>query len=523
MAGCQHTLQPVPNDDFQPPCIPALTISGFVRWQCYQLLLAPSLHVPVIQYAVDNWGLKHPRTGEPFPAPLPAMAFPTEPDELTKKWFEDKSENLRRQHALMEAASEPRPRDGPERKPEPVPEPRMKTKSASSSGASRSSPRQTRHAHVSSEDSSDEGEPIRGRRSERSRGAGGVNYVRPAQRRQPEPLFSQPGFEDNRTPRGRQSHSNPASPLGRRPGDNTRYRPPTKKLSQPKMNPIIHSSDTESSSPKPRSRAAVGSDPALHKLPMRSSVRHVQPGYASPRRGYSPNTNLRPPPERHDDRRKSFPFEGVKDKLMNTVSHILSGNPDRPRSTSRTASHGSLSNGNHGTNNTYRSRGDDYVPRHDRFASDTDDSDGGSSDRARRQQRPRAWDKERERSRQMGPPPKKERHDRERERDRDILRERGDSLRERDGQRDRGESLRERDRDRDRDRERERERGLPYEEWPPRPLPRRASPYRHHVEVERKRVPDNWMDVGDAEEPIRQQSTRRRRDGHAPPYRSGRE
>ncbi|PKS12703.1 hypothetical protein jhhlp_000911 [Lomentospora prolificans] len=497
--GCQHTLQPIPGDDFQPPSIPALTVRGFVRWQSVELLLSPSIHVPFLQFVVENWDLKHPDTGAPFPAPLLSESLPSEPDEEMKKWYDDRSEMFREHDTPVQETGEPELEPEPKPEPEPEPEPRRKPKSASSSSASRSSPHRPRHMHVSSDESSDD-ESIVGRRDPRPRGPGGVNYVyaeRPASRRHPEPVFS-PVFEDNYAPRRRKSLTDPTSPTRRRSPETIRHPPPLRKLSHPKVNPVIISSDTESPSPKLRSKAGYDSDPALHKLPTRPSVRHVQPGYASPRRGYSPN--LRPPVERHEDRRKSFPFEGVKDKLMNTVSSILTGTPDRQRSLSRGGSHGSGSN--------VHIRGDDYGHRPDRLSPDSDDSDYDSFERGRRR-RQREWEKEQDRNRLKASGRGKERYDRDRYRDRDGPRDRGDSLR---------------PREKEPERERERDREHIYDDRPLRPHPRRASPYRRmgsHSDIDRRRVPDNWMDVK-PDEDIRHGPPRRRRDGPVA-YRAGRD
>ncbi|TVY84140.1 hypothetical protein LSUE1_G003019 [Lachnellula suecica] len=92
--GCQHTLQPTAND-FEPPSIPALTTRGFVRWQSIEILLGPEEHVPFIQTAVKNWGIKHPDTGESFPADLPKEAFPVKCDVEIEKWHSACAAKLR--------------------------------------------------------------------------------------------------------------------------------------------------------------------------------------------------------------------------------------------------------------------------------------------------------------------------------------------------------------------------------------------------------------------------------------------
>ncbi|KAI1771175.1 hypothetical protein F4818DRAFT_214665 [Hypoxylon cercidicola] len=92
--GVQHTLQPTDNP-FEAPCIPALTLKGWVRWETIQLLLEPQEHVPFIRYAVRNWALVHPDTGRPFPVDLPKEAFPAECDPEIDAWHKKCARKLR--------------------------------------------------------------------------------------------------------------------------------------------------------------------------------------------------------------------------------------------------------------------------------------------------------------------------------------------------------------------------------------------------------------------------------------------
>ncbi|KAG5927266.1 hypothetical protein E4U53_002901 [Claviceps sorghi] len=85
VTGCQHTLQPTGND-FEAPSIPALTFRGFSRWESLEVLLGPEEHVPFLQYAVKNWNLKHPETGQDFPANLPVSCFPPQADKEVDRW-----------------------------------------------------------------------------------------------------------------------------------------------------------------------------------------------------------------------------------------------------------------------------------------------------------------------------------------------------------------------------------------------------------------------------------------------------
>ncbi|RDW87526.1 hypothetical protein BP5796_03220 [Coleophoma crateriformis] len=115
--GCQHTLQPT-IDDFQPPSIPALTTRGFVRWQSLEILLGPEEHVPFIQNAVRDFGLKNPESGELFPTDLPKEAFPLKADAEIERWHAACAEKLRLEARQGEAAASrpdlpPRPKVQP--------------------------------------------------------------------------------------------------------------------------------------------------------------------------------------------------------------------------------------------------------------------------------------------------------------------------------------------------------------------------------------------------------------------------
>jgi hypothetical protein len=99
-----------------PPSIPALTLRGFVRWESLQILLGPEEHVPFLQYAVANWHLKHPYTGEPFPVDLPVTAFPATCDPAVDNWHRTCGQKLREaatpnddeEHPLRRHTSDPR-------------------------------------------------------------------------------------------------------------------------------------------------------------------------------------------------------------------------------------------------------------------------------------------------------------------------------------------------------------------------------------------------------------------------------
>ncbi|KAI1841394.1 hypothetical protein JX265_007459 [Neoarthrinium moseri] len=110
--GVQHTLQPS-GDDFAEPSVPALTLKGFIRWESIQILLEPDEHVAFVQYAVRNWALRHPDTGELFPADLPRDSFPAVCDPLIDDWHKRCAMKLRDAAPVLEkpehtAAPDPR-------------------------------------------------------------------------------------------------------------------------------------------------------------------------------------------------------------------------------------------------------------------------------------------------------------------------------------------------------------------------------------------------------------------------------
>lgn len=106
--GCRHSLLQATDNYYQPPDVPALLTSGFVRWQSMQLLLYPQEHVPYLQFAVQNWDLRHPDSGEPFPTPLPSTSFPSEPDPEVTEWHMAVGEGLRAQATRSDAPPLPR-------------------------------------------------------------------------------------------------------------------------------------------------------------------------------------------------------------------------------------------------------------------------------------------------------------------------------------------------------------------------------------------------------------------------------
>ncbi|OKL63532.1 hypothetical protein UA08_01205 [Talaromyces atroroseus] len=96
--GCFHTLQPTTNP-FEPPSIPALLPTGFVRWQVINLLLCPDEHAQYLQAALGRWDVPNPSTGGTFPKVIPRDAFPEAPDKDMVQWHEIVSQRLEKEHS----------------------------------------------------------------------------------------------------------------------------------------------------------------------------------------------------------------------------------------------------------------------------------------------------------------------------------------------------------------------------------------------------------------------------------------
>lgn len=101
--GCFHTLQPTTNP-FEPPSIPALLPTGFVRWQVINLLLYPDEHAQYLQTALSIWDVPNP-SGGIFPKVIPRDAFPEAPDQDMVQWHEAVSQKLEKEHADQHSSS----------------------------------------------------------------------------------------------------------------------------------------------------------------------------------------------------------------------------------------------------------------------------------------------------------------------------------------------------------------------------------------------------------------------------------
>ncbi|PHH50238.1 hypothetical protein CFIMG_005879RA [Ceratocystis fimbriata CBS 114723] len=93
--GAFHSLEPTSNP-YEPPSIPALTREGFVRWLSLQILLSPEDNIAYLQYAVQNFCLRHPVTGQRFPPNLPSVVFRRTPDPEVTNWHNRCGDKLKK-------------------------------------------------------------------------------------------------------------------------------------------------------------------------------------------------------------------------------------------------------------------------------------------------------------------------------------------------------------------------------------------------------------------------------------------
>ncbi|KAF5027690.1 hypothetical protein F66182_174 [Fusarium sp. NRRL 66182] len=396
VTGCQHTLQPT-DDDFEPPSIPALTPRGFSRWESLEILLGPEEHVPFLQFAVKNWQLKHPETGQEFPPDLPKTVFPAQADAEVDRWHKSCADKLKKEaHArereqFRQSAREP---TGPGESGE-VPEPKFA------------------YTHV-------RGSAFAG------------NRARPA-----EPAYERPLY--NHVP-GRHAGGRPARPsperYNSRSDEHARRRSFSDYNQQPSPDIPPHAQHGGSASyldPNAKRPAP----PRRHSQPRHYSSDSSEDDAAPPRakrrpeasppsptsRRYSP-TNDRPSPAagnpppsfrphradvRPDDsaRRRSTHSPSLREKLSEKVSNILPNGlsgTDRNRNSPRTQAYT--------TDSARGRRSRDRIPP-SRLSRSYSDISGASSEEE-------SSDDEAHRARRM-----RDERDRDRERERERIRDRG--------------------------------------------------------------------------------------------------
>ncbi|CAK7244896.1 MAG: hypothetical protein STHCBS139747_006459 [Sporothrix thermara] len=469
--GCRHSLQPT-ADDFAPPSIPVLTRKGFVRWQSVETLLCPDVHVPLLQLVAREWHLKHPDTDEPFPADLPKEALPTEPDADVEKWHNQCAERLQREASMADEKTYERNKHN-----NAPPSPRT----ATAKPVSKDSNYHGSYPRPSAPDSS----PPRGRRfsphdfpyspEEANARAYAFNHVPPryvpsASAAATAAFTAAAATAAASRAWARKARLSPEDGLrGARRRSFSDYPPAGPEEAKMRMHsPSSHSHGHVStggayaerkrrhSHPHHRSTSdSNSSDDGDDELPSMPPPRH-----RPVRRPDDP-----PSPLRGDESRpRSFGVAGdIRDKLSSIFpTGVLGAKTERPRSTSRSQSHG----GGVGPIPLRYSRESLQGSRLGRsWSQDSDEGDDaslgtGSSRHARdknREQRDRDHDRDRDRERaRRGRDDDRDcpgRRDRDRDRDRERERERN---RERD-QAEHHHHSREKDRDRDRDRERDRD------------------------------------------------------------------
>ncbi|SPJ71535.1 uncharacterized protein FTOL_01263 [Fusarium torulosum] len=434
VTGCQHTLQPT-DDDFEPPSIPALTPRGFSRWESLEILLGPEEHVPFLQFAVKNWQLKHPETGQTFPPDLPPTVFPTQADAEVDRWHKSCAEKLRKEanarerEAFREAAREPpgtgEPGDGSE------PKFAYTHVRGSAFAGNRPRPERPLYNHVPGRHAGS-GRPTRpsperyhSRSDEHARRRSFSDY-----NQQPPPDVP---------PHAQHGQSAPyLDPNAKRPA-------PPRRHSQPRH----YSSDSsEDESAPPRAKRRPEASP-----PSPTSRRYSPTNDRPPPVASNPPSSFRPhrADARADEstRRRSTHSPSLREKLSEKVSNILPNglgtNQDRNRNAPRTASYN--------TDSSRGRRSRDRLPP-SRLSKSYSDISGASSEAD-------SSDEEAHRTRRM-------REERDRERDRERERER-------------------RGRQRELDREREEERRERYLRRPE--MERRTS---SHADAERRRDYPGW-------------------------------
>ncbi|KAI5467551.1 hypothetical protein BGZ63DRAFT_419249 [Mariannaea sp. PMI_226] len=325
--GCQHTLQPT-EDDFAPPSIPALTPRGFSRWESLEILLGPEEHVPYLQFAVKNWKLKHPDTGQEFPPDLPKSVFPTHLDEAVDRWHRSCAEKLRteasREKEEREAAANSGPEpDHPDLKSGPkfayVRKPQYQARPRPPDGAFFDrSDRSVPYSHVPG----------------RHAGSGRMPNRTSPERHHPETRFDEHAtrrsFSDHSTPPRVDPTSYPRGPANFDPTGMKRPEAP-RRNSQHSQSRHSHESSDEDPIPPRTTRRHDGSPPSV--------PRYVDPSVPqrSPPPIYRHRSDLRP----EDDRRRTGPSSTLREKVTEKFSSVLPNGlgSDRSRNLPRSGSY----------------------------------------------------------------------------------------------------------------------------------------------------------------------------------------
>ncbi|RSM20987.1 hypothetical protein CDV31_000034 [Fusarium ambrosium] len=445
VTGCQHTLQPT-DDDFEPPSIPALTPRGFSRWESLEILLGPEEHVPFLQFAVKNWHLKHPETGQEFPPDLPKEVFPAQADAEVDHWHKSCAEKLRKEAQVREkeasrGSSREVPRKGPGSGPEPddTPEPKFAYTHVPGNAFAGQPRRPPEPAYDRPLYNHVPGRHGSGRAGRPSPGRYDSNFDEHARRR---------SFSDYNNP---PPHAEPPYTHGGGGAylDPNAKRPvPPRRHSQPRHYSSESTDEDEPAPPRMKRR----NNPS----PPSPGSRRYSPPSGPPPPVANPPTSFRPHrsdirPDEPIRRRSTANTSSIREKLSEKVSNMLPNGltgSDRTRNSPRAAAYH--------TDSQRARRSRDRIPP-TRLSRSYSDLSGASSEGE-------SSDEEYHRTRRM-------RDERERDRDRDRLRER-----------DRG-----RQRELEREREREDERRERYLRRPD--VERRTS---SHADADRRRDYPAW-------------------------------
>ncbi|RYP59123.1 hypothetical protein DL771_010993 [Monosporascus sp. 5C6A] len=387
--GVQHVLQQPPDNCYVEPSVPALTVEGFVRWESIQILLEPEEHAPFIQFAVRNWALKHPRTGEPFPPDLPRKAFPAKCDPQIDQWHRSCAERLK-QEAALQGEQPPQP--------SPARDPRVHAgfNHVHGSQVNNTSPRRRHEMDYFSRDRPARVVHIPVRRVSASHHAS----PRP-------PDIRRVDSSSSEEPRRCRSYSDLKPP----PDPNVRFSsrlnarapPPPRRHSQPR--PYSPSFDSESDSgsdvlPRSTSTSRLYS----HVSPTPTPSIRLRPHPPTPTAA-TPVRPHRPEVLPNDLRRRSLPAE-IKQK----ITSFLSGSHDRHRSSSREHTSGGASIRPRYTRETPPLRRGRHGLSDGSYPSDESDSEVSPKrrthhdrerERARRRQVDREMERERKREREL--------------------------------------------------------------------------------------------------------------------------
>ena len=317
--GVHHILKqpsgPVPGLYFEQPTIPALTIQGFARWESIQILLEPQEHAPFIQFAVRNWALRHPDTGELFPPDLPKEAFPAECDPVIDAWHKKCADRLRTEAI---AQQERMNTQQPQAQSPPIRDPRV----------------DAGFSHFQSPQVPRSPPPTQRHRPE-------MDYFtreRPAQERPAAPLFA----HVHPTCHPRSHNGSPYSPIRRRMHSSSMDDPPRRRsFSDLKESPEHPKRFTEYLGARPNIVPRRHSQPRHYSSPSSSSAESISSGHTHSRptssggRLYTHQPPMQPPPS---IRRSGPPPSGPTSVPVTVIrAHRPDPSPDDPRRRSRPA------------------------------------------------------------------------------------------------------------------------------------------------------------------------------------------